>query len=311
MKKRLGKRWPLKKFLKIRFGIFFSRPLYGLFLGLSLNLVSCANPEGYPSKNRNQKIIDHTIHRATDLNKNSQFGIVGGTTPQAKDQVRWSTVGLYDLDSATLCTGTIIGEKTILTAAHCVQDLFSLIVFFGDSIDEMGRTSVVTQVAVLSTYSRGNQAKVDLGDVAVVEIADKIPATHNVAELISSDEALNDGEDIVIVGYGATTGLQTGTVGSIKAARVKVLQKSLGQTEFVTNQSRGTGACFGDSGGPAYAVKNNRIKLVGIASRVGNSQGKDPCRGIGIYSKANFYQPFVDAAQSGLAKQSKPSVESR
>lgn len=78
----------------------------------------------------------------------------------------------------------------------------------------------------------------------------------------------------------------------MRTTSVQVVQGQLGKSEFVTDQTDGSGACFGDSGGPAYVYSQGRYYLMGVASRVFNPDG-DPCKGIGIYSNAGYYRPFI------------------
>lgn len=271
--------------------------LVGLMLGLALSATSCT---------RSSKTTT-TITKAEANKNDSRFLIVGGRRLSPNEDVRRSTVGLYDLDSGTLCTGTIIGDKQILTAAHCVEDLFSLIVFFGDSIDEMGLTSVVSQIALTGTYVKNQNNRADIGDVAVVQIEDSIPPTHKISPLLSLEDSINEGDDVVIVGYGATSGIREGTSGDLRMAHVQLVQKHWGHTEFITDQSNGAGACFGDSGGPAYVLRDGTYQLLGIASRVGNAPNQDPCQGIAFYSHSRFYQPFIEQALLDLGD----TVESR
>jgi hypothetical protein len=66
------------------------------------------------------------------------LAIIDGTRVTLDDPVAQQTVFLgikTKWNSANFCTGVILSQKIILTAAHCIQPASEIYVLFGPSID--------------------------------------------------------------------------------------------------------------------------------------------------------------------------------
>jgi secreted trypsin-like serine protease len=62
--------------------------------------------------------------------------------------------------------------------------------------------------------------------------------------------------------------------------------------EFVAGRKGGAGACFGDSGGPAYVEMDGTLKLAGIVSRT--PSGQHPvCDGLTIFTRIDVHEEWI------------------
>jgi secreted trypsin-like serine protease len=232
--------------------------------------------------------------------------IVGGTAaPDGK--YPWQ-VRLYSSDSDVVgfCGGSIIDEKWILTAAHCLLDTDAVVVGYGSN-DRTKTTKIESEkIIVHPGYIAGEKA-----DVALVKLKKPIPDAKAIAYAdAAQDQALlPDGANVVVTGWGAIWDFQAfqnavdvmagrRTVSErkllsdeelqaplklhevdiqvIDPTECKAVYKSLqvpafaiGDTEIcATGLVGGKDSCFGDSGGPLVVAADNArgYAQVGIVS---------------------------------------------
>ena len=151
------------------------------------------------------------------------------------------------------CTGTLISQTAILTAAHCVQGRPKGIV-----ISVPGHVRTASQYFIHPGYRsiRYESGYGSVFDLAVVKFADPIPVGP--APILVSKGAPAPGEEVVAYGVGADEQgdafldrLQSGDV-PLKATSLTFVGVNSGLLyETISDGSGNT--CKGDSGGPILA----------------------------------------------------------
>lgn len=156
------------------------------------------------------------------------------------------------------CTATAVGEKVVLTAAHCVQHESSAQVLPpGDD-----------EVLSLTCYHHDMYPADYSADFALCLASSKLE--WGPFENINTDENLiQKDRDVLLLGYGCLTeGGEDRNFGVLYRGNAKVKSRERDRMYAVTNG--GAALCFGDSGGGAYAylddAKTRRV-LFGVNSR--------------------------------------------
>lgn len=259
------------------------------------------------------------VSAAADLSN----GIVNGRAVAAGTAEARPIALLANAQTKTVCTATLIGEDTLLTAAHCVSiapkdetqtaepartaDLF---VIFGVDVSR-ARPESVRRIAKFVRHEKyvGNPKAAEMFDIAVVRLAGQRPAGTEIALLSAGTEKKGDLIPFRAVGYGRTNGLtndpeasKDAGVGLLRMTDLSALFIYEHRREFIVDQTR-TGICLGDSGGPALVRRDDgKLVVIGVVSRVlapgvsperSREKDFDFCSKISAYSAVAGFRDWI------------------
>lgn len=242
--------------------------------------------------------------------------IIGGRDAEANS---WPSLvalvrsGTFTLKNRFFCGATVVAERWIMTAAHCVYDTFgrvvqpsSLRVVAGIrnlETDVPSEETIVTNIIVHPDYDNTNDLPPN--DIALLELATAIDAP--VVNLFPGETENYNGMDSYIAGWGATRfasvndadypdQLQEAAVPLVPLARCNSIVSYQG---LVTERQvcagfirGGTDTCAGDSGGPLFIIEDGEIIQMGITS-FGNDCALPNF--YGIYTSVSHFLPWLSS----------------
>ncbi len=197
------------------------------------------------------------------------MAITGGSQISVStSMLAFVTVSLMN-NNTPFCSGTLISESHVVTAAHCIEAAESipsanLSVGFG--------VTGATKVKVLSLKKHENYTDQNLdseftpalnADVGIVKLAGPVPKPYRSIALLPSTENLAANEKVYIAGFGVD---ETGNAGVLKASFSLFSAENSVSQNFKTVSSVTQSTCNGDSGGPAFVVRGNYYYLIGATS---------------------------------------------
>lgn len=218
--------------------------------------------------------------------------IVGGTTDPGDPAVvmlQTSTGG---------CTGSVVADNVVLTAAHCIENSLGPgdkrgTVYFGTRSGEWFAQRSIIDMVIHRYYGAG----FDLGyDIALVRLRDPVPDTVTPVEL--SDVALDSsyvGVPVRSVGFGGTGYDANGNLQGFGTKRSASIIVDGVSPDFLVVGDQVHNTCQGDSGGPHFMTIASREVQVGVSSfGASGCLGPSKLTRVDAYLK-DFLIPIIDA----------------
>lgn len=218
--------------------------------------------------------------------------------------------GNFPLEDRFFCGGTVVADRWIMTAAHCMFDPFGaptqpdrirVVAGTNDLQDPNAVETLVTNIIVHPDYdSNGSTLQ---NDIALLELGASLSATPT--QLFSGEPETYNGTMAFIAGWGATTTdsssnsqyptlLQDASVPLVSLAQCNLpesYQGTITETQVCAGfRQGGIDSCVGDSGGPLYILNNGQQVQVGITS-FGNGCGLPNF--YGVYTNVSAFLPWM------------------
>lgn len=242
--------------------------------------------------------------------KNQSQGIIGGEAVNDDDAVLKSTVAIVNLRYGQIvCTGSLVSKNLVVTAGHCTtEDPKHLAILFTNKLPktrEDATASVVRKVIAGETHPQWPKndfsSDKNWGDIALLRFEGEVPATYAPVRMLSNKTLLVAQADATLAGYGWTNGRLKTEATSLNKTKVKIENPDFSETEVMMNQKNGTGACHGDSGGPAFIEVEGQLVLIGVTSR-GHDDPGDTCEFFSLYSNVAAQMEWLKATALNLQK---------
>jgi len=270
-------------------------------LFLLLGLAACSQKQA-------DRVVSPTDHGA----------IIGGKQATDSDPVRGSTVSLMRVLSnktvSSFCSGTLISKNLIVTAAHCVEPMINEVfyVYFGETLPEAAGDPNLVPVGGIYYHSqyrlvpvKRNRYITSINDIALIRISEA-PVGFAPVPILADVDVLQPGSALMLAGYGIVSESNNQRSQTLNYVRVPLFK--LEGDYLIADQTTGQGACFGDSGGPAFIETVKGLVVVGETHEA--YDGATDCHHYGEFTLLSKFRPFIDKAVTALKGDPPTYIES-
>ncbi|MFN7903834.1 MAG: S1 family peptidase [Pseudobdellovibrionaceae bacterium] len=256
---------------------------------------------------------NQTPYQSSAPDASATNNIIGGTVVSSADVISKTTVALIIIDSSNplqvsqgTCTGTLLSQNLILTAAHCIPARGAIIAAFASNWQEVTSpthpkarrvTAVEVHPEAFLNAQRGLDK--DFADLAILKFEGTLPAGYRTVQLLPPSRSLRNGNQVTLAGYGVTDGKTGNSDNFLRKTTVTVANPRFSATEVLMDETKGRSSCNGDSGGPAFTAVNGVQMQFGVLSR-GYNDPTQECKGFSVYTNINAHLPWINSTKQKL-----------
>ena len=231
---------------------------------------------------------------AVGIGSQSVGAIVDGTETSASENP-WQ-VALVDSEGQ-FCGGSLIDERVVLTAAHCVVGMSESDIQVRAGVSDLtsgqGQTRSVTTVVEHANYAETGPA-----DIAMLVLDRPFDRSSDIAVIptATADEVAR-ATTARVTGWGSTSETAEDTPPVLLSADVPIVDDQTCSTELGSDPddelcAGGTGpdSCYGDSGGPLTIDTARGRVLAGVVSWGEECGGSAP----GVYAEVPTFNSWIE-----------------
>ena len=193
------------------------------------------------------------------------------------------TVGRIAGGAEGHCTATLIGPKTVLTAAHCLTTKGPGFIVYPISVSFTGGLSTYEAASAVVHPTYGNYYY--SGDIGIVRLKQVVPGL-NPSPITAVVPKV--GQKVILVGFGITATGAWGTSGVKRQAGNAISAMTNDNITFSGSSGAVGNICSGDSGGPTFAIQGGIETVIGV-----HSTGSVPCGQSGNDIRVDLYRDWI------------------
>lgn len=250
-------------------------------------------------------------------------------------------ITLEVIQETSLCTGTLIDRRIILTAAHCLlmgpegAQLVGVAAYFKPDISTVTQEELffADGADVSPDFLKGldetSSVESTWNDIALIRLNQEAPADVQVVKRLASTDVLqlDASSSILLTGFGISTPIvrkkevdpitgkasivdvpeKTDSSGVLRLVEgIPFVSLNADNKEIKFSQLDSKGACHGDSGGPAFLKQaDGSLIQIGVTSRGTDSLGN--CNENSIYTNVLAHDQWITEASAKLLNPPAPT----